>query len=181
VGKTAIAEGLAQVINDGKVPDLLIDKKMSSLRHIESLKLDFIPGGTEPPNPTQLLSSQVMRKFLDSAKSKYDFVILDVPPLLPVADALILSSWVDINVLVLEPCRVPEKMVKRAVQLLRNHEATIAGVVLNDKSGRGMKYYGGYNYYNDKDYQGYYRPQQSEAQSSLLKRVSSWIWNRLNA
>ena len=166
--------------NTPGLSDLLVDNKATALRHIAPLKLDFIPGGTEPPNPTQLLSSKTMRRFLDSAKYKYDFVILDVPPLLPVADALILSSWVDLNVLVLEPCRVPEKMVKRAIQLLRNHEATIAGVVLNDKSGRGMKYYGGYNYYNDKYYQGYYRPEQSETQPSLWKRAGSWLWNRLN-
>ncbi|PLX86739.1 MAG: hypothetical protein C0614_03635, partial [Desulfuromonas sp.] len=84
--------------NTPGLTDLLVNNKTAALRHIEPLKLDFIPGGTEPPNPTQLLSSQTMRRFLDSAKYKYDFVILDVPPLLPVADALILSSWVDINV-----------------------------------------------------------------------------------
>ncbi|MDT8441096.1 MAG: polysaccharide biosynthesis tyrosine autokinase [Desulfuromonadales bacterium] len=158
--------------------DLLIDSRAKALRRIEPLGLDFIPAGTEPPNPTQLLSSPAMKSFLDSARRKYDFVILDVPPLIPVADALILASWVDLNVLVLEPCRVPQKLVQRAIDLLHNHQADVAGVVLNDKSGRSGKYYGGYGYY-DKAYQGYYKQvatgQQTNARGRLVARLREWL------
>ncbi len=98
--------------------DLLIGSGEGALRHIEKLNLDFIPAGTIPPNPTQLLNSKMMQVFLEDARQKYDYVFLDVPPLLPVADALILSPWADLNVLIIEPCRVPERVAKQVIKQL---------------------------------------------------------------
>ncbi len=160
--------------------DLLVHGGKGALRHITKLNLDFIPAGTEPPNPTQLLGSKSMQNFLETVREKYDYVFLDVPPLLPVADALILSPWVDLNVLIIEPCRVPERLAKQAIKLLNNHEATIAGVVLNDKTGKGAKFYGGYSYYNSKYYQGYYRRATDGPKPSLFRRVIAKIWGSIN-
>ena len=100
--------------------DLLVDTEhtASSVRHLKALNLDFIPDGTEPPNPTQLLNSDQARAFLASARKRYDYIVLDVPPLLPVADALILASQVDLNVLVVGSCRVPERLAQRALKSL---------------------------------------------------------------
>ncbi len=160
--------------------DLLIDGGKGALRHIEKLNLDFIPAGTEPPNPTQLLGSKAMQKFLEAAREKYDYVFLDVPPLLPVADALILAPWADLNVLVIEPCRVPERLAKQAIKMLHSHKATIAGVVLNDKTGKGSKYYGGYSYYNSRYYEGYYRRATDGPKPSFFRRVIAKVWGFVN-
>ena len=160
--------------------DMLSSGSKSALRRLDTLGFDFIPGGTEPPNPTQLLSSDAMKRFLDAAKQQYDFVILDVPPLIPVTDALILSSLVDLSLIVLEPCRIPEKLLKRAIQLLHNHEAAIAGVVINDKTGKGAKYYGGYNYYNSRYYEGYYRRATDGPKPPLFKKVMAKVWRFIN-
>ena len=160
--------------------DMLARGSKSALRRLDALGFDFIPGGTEPANPTQLLSSDAMKRFLDVAKQQYDFVILDVPPLIPITDALILSSLVDLSLMVLEPCRIPDKLLERAIQLLHNHEAEIAGVVINDKTGKGSKYYGGYNYYNSKYYEGYYRRATDGPKPSFVNRVIAKVWRVIN-
>lgn len=174
---------LSKALDQKETPglsDLLIGSGEGALRHIEELNLDFIPAGTLPPNPTQLLNSSTMQKFLEDAHRKYDYVFLDVPPLLPVADALILSPWVDLNVLIIEPCRVPERVARQTIKLLNNHQANIAGVVLNDKSGKGSKFYGGYSYYNSKYNNGYYRRTTDGPKPSWIMRVLSKIWNFVN-
>jgi tyrosine-protein kinase Etk/Wzc len=160
--------------------DLLANRDRSAVRHLKHLNLDFIPAGTEPPNPTQLLNSDLMKQLLHRARERYDYVIIDVPPLLPVADALILASQVDINVMVIESCRIPEKIAKRALKSLHNHGAEIAGVVLNDKTGRGAKYYGAYSYYESKYYKGYYRRDEPEPVAPLWKRALNRVWSFIN-
>jgi len=160
--------------------DLLIGSGKGALRHIEKLKLDFIPAGTIPPNPTQLLNSKTMQVFLEDARQKYDYVFLDVPPLLPVADALILSPWADLNVLIIEPCRVPERVAKQVVKQLKNHKANIAGVVLNDKSGKGAKYYGGYSHYSSMYNNGYYRRVTDGPKPPFVMRLVAKVWRFIN-
>ena len=160
--------------------DLLVDDRRDAVRHIEELNLDFIPAGTEPPNPTQLLGSKSMQKFIESARERYDYVFLDVPPLLPVADALVLAPLVDLNVLVMEPCRVPERLGKQAIKLLNNHEANIAGVVLNDKTGKGAKFHGAYSYYNSKYNDGYYRRVTDGPKPSFGRRFIAKVWGFIN-
>src|SRR5262249_4189234 len=62
--------------------------------------LDAVLCGPIPPNPAELLSSDVMRRFLDEAQQRYDYVLLDSPPVLHVSDARILASQVDAVILV---------------------------------------------------------------------------------
>jgi Mrp family chromosome partitioning ATPase len=71
-------------------------------------------------------------------------------------------------------------MIKRALQHLQNHEASIAGVVLNDKTGKGAKYYGGYSYYSNKYYNGYSRRGELEPVLPLPKRVIKKVWGFIN-
>lgn len=160
--------------------DLLVNDELQAIRKIEHLDLDFLPAGTEPPNPTQLLNSAKMSEFLADVNHKYDYVIIDAPPLLPVSDALILAAHVDLSVMVIESCRVPAKIATRALNSLYNHGATVAGVVLNDKTGRGAKYYGAYSYYEGKYYQGYYRRNEPEPVAPFWWRALNRIWRFVN-
>jgi tyrosine-protein kinase Etk/Wzc len=150
------------------------------VHRIVRLSLDFIAAGTEPPNPTQLLNSEAMNKFLAMAKARYDYVILDVPPLLPVADALILASQVDLNLLVIESCRIPQRLAVRALNALQGHNAAPAGVILNDKTGRGARYYGAYSYYEGKYYQGYYRRNEPALPIARWRKALGKIWESVN-
>ena len=174
---------LYKALGETDVPgltDLLTNGDQSAVRKIEHLNLEFIPAGTEPPNPTQLLNSDKMQKFLDDARHKYDYVVLDAPPLIPVSDALILASHIDLNVMVIESCRVPEKLAKRAITSLHNHGARLAGVVINDKTGKGAKYSGAYSYYGGKYYQSYYRRNEPEPVLPLWRRMLGKVWAFIN-
>ncbi len=78
---------LYKALGQAEIPgltELLVNGDQSAVRRIEHLNLDFIPAGTEPPNPSQLLSSEKMRKFMEVVNHKYDYVVIDAPPLLPV-------------------------------------------------------------------------------------------------
>lgn len=58
---------------------------------LDGMNLDFLPAGTIPPNPSELLSSTATHTFIESLETLYDYVIVDTPPLLVVTDALTLS------------------------------------------------------------------------------------------
>ena len=167
--------------NEPGLVNLLMDENQNALRHITCLGLDFLPAGTIPPNPAEILDSARMAKLLDKVRERYDYVVLDAPPVLPVTDAQILAPKVDINLVVLEPCRVPEKAALQMVEALRSVDAKIAGVIMNDKSGRGFKYYGNYGYYGNKDYRGYYGEGDEEEKDGVFVAGVKKVWEKLNS
>ncbi|MDI3328516.1 MAG: CpsD/CapB family tyrosine-protein kinase [Alicyclobacillaceae bacterium] len=111
--------------------------------------LEVLTSGPLPPNPAELLGSERMKALLKRVEEEYDLVILDAPPILPVADAQILSSMVDGVLWVIRVGRVPREAAVKARQLLDLAKARVLGVVLNDKrekSGDGYSYYYPYSY-----------------------------------
>ncbi|MDI3257136.1 MAG: CpsD/CapB family tyrosine-protein kinase [Kyrpidia sp.] len=111
--------------------------------------LEVLTSGPLPPNPAELLASARMRALLERAEEEYDLVILDSPPILPVADAQILSSVVDGVLWVIRAGRVPREAAIKARQLLELAKARVLGVVLNDKrdkNGDGYYYYYSYSH-----------------------------------
>ncbi|HUP43343.1 MAG TPA: polysaccharide biosynthesis tyrosine autokinase [Thermoanaerobaculia bacterium] len=106
--------------------------------------LHVVPSGPIPPNPSELLASARMREFLGRARSLFDFVIIDTPPVLAVTDATIIGSQTDGVVLCLRAGKVlREDALSCRDQLLLN-DVKILGTVLNrhrDASGPGGKYY----------------------------------------
>jgi tyrosine-protein kinase Etk/Wzc len=175
---------LYEMFSQKNVPglvDLLVDNNQSALRHLTNPKLDFLPAGTVPPNPAEILESKRMGKLLDKVRERYDYVVIDAPPVLPVTDTQILAPKVDINLIVIEPCRVPEKAAMQMVESLRSVDAKIAGVILNDKSGRGFKYYGNYGYYGNKYYRGYYGEENEEVKTGMIVGALKTVWGKLNS
>ncbi len=88
-------------------------------------------GGT-PANPSELLSQEQARKVMEELKNSYDVVLVDCPPVLPVADAVILSTYLDGVVLVYQVGKIARGVLKRAKFQLDNVGASVWGVVLND-------------------------------------------------
>jgi len=115
--------------------------------HCEGLSV--LTAGPVPPNPAELLQSNVMQEVLKKLKLMGDQVLLDAPPVLPVADSMILSTYVDGVVLVIASRQVPREIALRAKELLQNTNARLLGVVLNQVrySSDGEQYY--YNYYTE--------------------------------
>lgn len=90
-----------------------------------------IPSGPIPPNPSELLSSDRMREFLRRARSQFDFVIIDTPPVLAVTDATVIGSLSDGVVLCLRAGKVLREDAKTCRDRLVMNEVKILGTVLN--------------------------------------------------
>ncbi len=93
--------------------------------------LRVVASGPLPPNPSELLSSKRTAEVLALLQDKYDVVLLDCPPVLPVADALALSAWVDATLLVVKAGNTRTHELQQALDLLQQAEAPLIGTVLN--------------------------------------------------
>jgi tyrosine-protein kinase Etk/Wzc len=110
--------------------------------------LDLITAGTTPPNPSELLGSEAMRQLLLTQRENYDYILIDAPPVLAVTDAPVLATISDIVILVMEAGRVPVKAAQNMRETLTTLQASFAGLVINDKTGKGESYgYYGSRYY----------------------------------
>ncbi len=161
--------------------NLLVMGDQSAVRRLDKLNIDFIPSGKIPHNPAEILASERMRKLLAMARERYDYVVLDSPPVLPVTDTQVLSPLADLVLVVLEPCRIPERAAQQMVETLRAVDAPISGVILNDKTGRGFKYYGSYNYYGNKYYRGYYGESKDDFKEKPAVAAVKRVWEKLNS
>jgi capsular exopolysaccharide synthesis family protein len=127
---------------------------------LEAPKLDFIPAGPTPPNPAELVGSQRMRAMLEEMRERYDFVILDSPPVLPVTDAVVLAREVDGVVQVVKGHDTPRELIRRARDQLVQANAHLLGAVINNVDlGWGDLYF-----YNR--YYGYYRAPQAAVEAA---------------
>lgn len=115
--------------------------------------LDVLVCGPVPPNPAELLSSERMRALLREATQDYNFVLVDSPPLLSVADSRILASQVEGVILVVKGGDTPREIAKRAESYAVDVGANVIGVVLNNLDVQSGNYYY-YRYYRY-DYYGY--------------------------
>lgn len=109
-----------------------------------------LTSGVIPPNPSELLGSERMRELLQEAREIYDYVLIDLPPVLPVADALVLGAMVDGVVLVIDSVKVD--LARDVKKQLQHAGANILGVVLNKVRSEHLGYgYGYYYYYGSKE------------------------------
>jgi polysaccharide biosynthesis transport protein len=95
--------------------------------------LRVLTAGLVPSNPTELLQSSLAHRIFDQFKkaSQFDYVIFDTPPLLPVADVQIMTSYIQALVLVIDASRTPRKVLLRAKRLLNSLRTMPMGVVIN--------------------------------------------------
>ncbi|MCA0387500.1 MAG: polysaccharide biosynthesis tyrosine autokinase [Bacteroidetes bacterium] len=120
------------------------------IRTTDMPNLDFIPCGTIPPNPAELMESEAMLHFLNELKDRYDFIILDTPPVIAVTDSEILSRYVDGSILVVSADTTEMELLRRAGEIMRQGKHHFIGAVLNNfvyKSSYGS-YYKYYYYYS---------------------------------
>jgi protein-tyrosine kinase len=121
--------------------------EMSIIQHGMEGNFCFIPGGNEVTNPSELLSNGRLKKLLDRLAPVFDWVLLDSPPCVPVADASIIADICDGVLLVVRADSTPLELAQRACQELRGRN--VIGVVLNavDESPLyGSAYYPKYVY-----------------------------------
>ena len=134
--------GLVQVIG-GKV-ELEDAIQQTSIENLFSVTC-----GRRPGNPSELLSSEMFADALATLKEKFDFVIVDTPPILVVSDPANVSVLVDAVLLTVRLRRNLKPIATRAAQMLHSINATMLGVVVNGIGVGGNGYgYGGYRYDN---------------------------------
>lgn len=108
--------------------------------------VDVLPSGMLPPNVTQLVTSDAMARLFQELLMRYDFVVVDAPPLLPVVDALTFAKLTDGALLVARQRATRRKQLRLALESLQHVGATVLGVVLNDVTRTRSGYGYGYGY-----------------------------------
>lgn len=112
----------------------------------------IITSGKIPPNPAEMLASNVMESLIEGLSKNYDIVILDTPPLRAVTDAQILSTKVDGTILVVRAERTKNESVVESKALLDKVSANIIGTVFYATNNSKSKYY--YYYGSEEESKG---------------------------
>ncbi len=124
----------------------------STVRQTGIPNLHLVPGGTVPPNPIELLNSEMMTQWLELAKSEYDVIVIDSPPVRAVADPVILATIVDAVVYVFDITKTKRFDVLTGIKHLKEVlPAKGIGVLCNMINPKHAKSYGYYNKHS-----GYY-------------------------
>jgi len=108
--------------------------------------LEVLPSGPLPPNPSELLSSRGMGELMKALEQRFDLVLVDAPPLLPVTDAAILANLSDGAVLCVRVRSTRKDQLTQAAEALRAVDANLLGVTLTMVPTRGPNAYQGYGY-----------------------------------
>jgi len=110
--------------------------------------MSVIRAGQTPPSPYELLKSPRLGALLDEARARFDYVIVDAPPMVPVQDCRVIGRWVDGFLLVVQAHRTPRRLVEEALNVI--DPARMIGLVFNGDdhplSGYYSGYYAGYAY-----------------------------------
>ena len=106
------------------------DLEASIQLHRES-GVHVLTGGPVPPNPSEILQSHATRDLLGRLRAMYDLVVIDAPPLLPVADAAITAAEVDGAIVVVRHGKTTREQLRHSVERLEQVGARTFGVVVN--------------------------------------------------
>lgn len=129
--------------------DFLAKISTLELSKVEELPLWIVCTGTIPPNPSELLSSERMKRFVEESAKAYDYVIIDTPPINTVADAQIVANYVDGVVVVTKSGSTTSDDLTEALDAVHRAGGNLCGVVLNDLNMKTVK--SSYKYkYEDK-------------------------------
>ena len=116
------------------------------LYKVPGQEINMIPAGNIPPDPTALLQSRRMESLIAGLRKVYDYVIIDLPPVTTVADAAILSKYIDGFLLVVRHGNTEYGAIRDMLGQLQLADAKIVGFIYNDAEAEGNKYYKRYYY-----------------------------------
>ncbi|MGV3016634.1 polysaccharide biosynthesis tyrosine autokinase [Rothia sp. 88186D007BW] len=197
-GKSTVSTSIARALADAGEPVIIIDADLrrptiakkfkidskigltqvlagqvelaDAVRQFEDTQLFILPAGRIPPNPSELLGSDKMRQLISELSGEFT-VIVDVPPVLPVTDAALLSTAVDGVVLVGTVGKTRKENLAEAATNLRKVSANLLGVVINraPRTGLGNSYYG-FAYSSAGGYTSYYGQDDKNTKKSKKKK-----------
>lgn len=119
-------EGLAEVLQEKCKPE-------DALFHLDNMdNLAFMSSGEVPENPAELLASDYMRQLLSDMRKKFDFVLIDTPPIISVTDAGIIGPLTEGVLMVIQAGRTQRGIVRRSEELLYQCHTKVIGHVLTN-------------------------------------------------
>jgi len=141
----ASAPGLSNTVSAGEAANAY----RSHLRDGDEPGLKILPCGPLPPNPPELIASERFSSLLASLRAEFDWVVLDAPPVVGLADSPLLASLSDMVLLVIRHAATDRDLARRAITEVSRVKDAIAGAVLNDvditrsdaRSSYGAVYY----------------------------------------
>lgn len=137
--------------------------------------LYLLASGQLPPNPTELVGSELICTLIQKLNEKVDIVLFDSPPTLVFADSAVLSTRVDGVILITDTGRTRTAEASRAAEELRKVRANLLGVVLNRVDMRTRDNYYYYYYYQDNDRK---HPNERMKLLEILERVFNRVSNK---
>jgi capsular exopolysaccharide synthesis family protein len=136
-----------------------LEDSIAPSNSVDNLSLLF--AGTPPPFPSELLASG-MQDLLEKCRAKFDFVLVDTPPILAVTDPIIVSTITDRTILVVRPTRTGKRALLRAKTVLESSGIRTLGVVVNAMNIERDSYYSNAYYYGDNANDVYYKGASSD-------------------
>ncbi|MCC0176480.1 polysaccharide biosynthesis tyrosine autokinase [Waterburya agarophytonicola K14] len=124
---------LAQIKNESGLSEAITTDNLWTeyLRPSSIDNLDLITAGTTSPNPIALLNSDKMKQLIEDWEAGYDYIIIDTPPIGVIADAKSLANEVDSMLFISGIQRASRKSISNALDVLRQSQCNVAGVVAN--------------------------------------------------
>lgn len=143
---TRLSPGISDILT-GKtgVNDSIVRYKSAA----DNTAFDLIPGGEIPDHPAELLNSSRFSKLLEVVSGVFDYVIVDLPPVNAVVDAVNVSKYVDGLLVVIRENHCPRHVLTECVEQLRYAKANVLGFVMNGCVEGAGKHY---QYKNQKYY-----------------------------
>ena len=160
----------------GVVNYLIGQKTLEEITHKTIIPfLDFIPSGPVPPNPGELIQGESMKQMIDELKLKYDYIILDTPPVGLVSDAMELTPYCDATLYVVRQNVTRKEMLSLVNNKHKRGELSNISIIFNgfeNKAKYGYNYGYGYGYGYGNYSNGYHEVEKpTNFVVSLLKKI----------
>lgn len=152
---------VAKKMNIPSTPGLT-DVLMGKGDQIESYKSELLdtwyimPSGDVPPNPSELLGSSRMESTLSSLRERFDYIVIDLPPVNVVSDALSIANFITGMIVIVREEHTEKKELERCFRQLKLSNVNILGCVMNETT-TGSGSYGKYKKYKYYKYYRYYK------------------------
>ena len=134
--------------NKKGLTDMLINKdNYKSYLHNIYHGLDVLTSGMIPANPAEIINSKALKELLKEVSHDYDYIFLDAPPVMLISDPITISTYSDAVILTIKYGNTEKDLAKRAVESLKQVNANIIGIVLNNipvSKQSNYYYYGSY-------------------------------------
>ncbi|MBC8256528.1 MAG: polysaccharide biosynthesis tyrosine autokinase [Candidatus Marinimicrobia bacterium] len=128
------------------------EKWESVIQPTDIENLNIIYSGVIPPNPSELLGSETMKKLVEILKENYEVILFDAPPIMAVTDAVVLSRLINQFILVVRFGNTDKDSIDHSLNSLSHVNTYLTGVVLNDLNKKNSYYSKNYYSYNNYNY-----------------------------